>query len=274
MELEPWMAELKTKIAKDEGRRDQIAKKLDLEKFRQQHNHGEAVKARAAVEVVNAATELRRQELRDRVEELVTKGLRAVFERTDLRFSFKLSTRSDRFGVEPVLISGFGDEELEVEIADGHGGGVADIVAFLLRVVVLCLARPKLSRVMILDETFKHVSPEYLRGVAVLLKELSESAGMQFVLVTHKPELLDAADVIYRASLDPKGQTKFELEHDLKDEVYHKAPKRGQSFDGDDTVFDHEDLGRKEHGKKTISKTADSLAKRQRRYRKKRPKTP
>jgi len=191
-----------------------------------------------ALEVIQVAIKARRQEIKDRVEILVTKGLRAVFGRDDYEFIFKVTLKGSRVGLVPTLRSKFGDETLEVKIYDSHGGGVSDVVSFILRVVVLTLFRPKLSPLMVLDESFRHVSPEYLRGVAVLMEELARSTGIQFILVTHKPELLDAADVIYRAGSNKDGETIFNLEHDLRDELYHRRLKHGDP-ENEVTPFDH-----------------------------------
>lgn len=179
----------------------------------------------AASELLTAATEARREELRDRVEVLVTRGLRAVFNRPDYEFAFRVNLQRGYMGIVPVLRSDFMGKRLEDEIRDSRGGGVQDVVSFILRVVVLSLARPALAKVLVLDEAFRNVADAHLRGVATLLMELNRSAGVQFILVTHKASLLDAADVIYRAWLED-GETKFTLEHDLIDEDYHQAPSR------------------------------------------------
>lgn len=223
------------------GRRDAILETISLDEARAAEHEAEAAELDKAVEVLQAATETRRQELRDRVETLVTRGLHAVFRRDDFEFAFKVSLRRDVFGVVPVLRSKFGEQVLETEIVDGRAGGIADVVSFLLRVIVLCLARPKVAPVLVLDESFSHVSTDLLRGVAVLLRELSESAGIQLLLVTHKPELLDAADVIYRAEL-VDGATEFRLEHCLRDESFHRRPRRGERAPERGSMFDHEDL--------------------------------
>ena len=100
---------------------------------------------------------------------------------------------------------------------------------------------------------------------AVLLRELSETAGVQFVLVTHKDELLDAADVVYRTRLED-GQTKFTLEHDLDDAAYHRRPKRGERGRAPGSPFDGQDLSGNPGDDLEVvhSETDDVLARRQR----------
>jgi len=232
---------LRDSLQRQVGQRESLQKRLTVVDARATRLEDESITVSDAIEIVQAATETRRQELRDRVESLVTRGLRAVFEREDYEFAFNVSLKGGRFGVVPVLRSKFGDRDLETGIVDGHGGGVADLVSFLLRVIVLSLARPRVAPLMVLDESFRHVSPEFLRGVGTLLRELNTSAGIQFLLITHKPELLDAADRIYRASLE-NGATTFTLEHATRDVSYHQRPDPRAKRMSDATVFDGEDL--------------------------------
>lgn len=255
---------LRDRVKRQQGARAEIEAQIERDEKRAEEIEAEVKKLAQAVEVIQAATETRRQELRDRVENLVTRGLRAVFQREDFEFAFKVSLKRDVFGVIPVLRSKFGERDLETGIVDGHGGGVADVVSFLLRVIVLSLARPAVAPVLVLDESFRHVSPEYLRGCSTLLRELNSSAGIQFLLVTHKAEMLDAADVIYRAEL-VEGRTQFHLEHDLRDESFHRRPRRGEKASERGSAFDEEDMvGSPGETEVRISETEDVLARRQR----------
>jgi len=255
---------LRDRVKTTEGARQSIMDQVERDESKAAEIEVEVERLGKAVEVVQAATETRRQELRDRVENLVTRGLKAVFLREDFEFGFNVSLKRDVFGVVPVLRSKFGDRDLETGIVEGHGGGVADVVSFLLRVIVLSLARPAVAPVLILDESFRHVSPEYLRGCSTLLKELSSSAGIQFLLITHKDEMLDAADVIYQASI-VDGKTRFALQHDLRDESFHSAPRRGAKAPDQSSMFDGQDLTRSPGaGETCLPETDDVLAKKQR----------
>lgn len=228
---------------------------------------------REAIKLVQAATEARRAELKDRVEGLVTNGLAAVFGPGRYEFGFDVSLKGDRFGMIPLIRSPFYEKVLETEVAGGHGGGVSDVVSFILRVVLLALSRPKLAQVMVLDEFARNVSRNRLRNLAGLIKELSQSAGIQFILITHKPELLDAADVVYEAELLPEGATQFTLTYDSRDDAYQAGTPEGagvrrerdNDLDGEDVTGAHNDAESIE------SETTDVLARRQRTQGRRRP---
>lgn len=69
------------------------------------------------------------------------------------------------------------------------GGGVVDMAAFALRLASLVLAQPQRRRLLVLDEPFKFVSAEYRGRVRALVEALASEMGVQFLLVTHIPEL-------------------------------------------------------------------------------------
>lgn len=259
---------LRSRVTRDRGRREAVLEFVRAEEEAAAEQEARAELDDKAVQVLQAATETRRQELKDRVESLVTRGLAAVFVGAGFEFAFKVQLRRDVFGVVPVLRSAFGEDlVLETDFQDGRAGGIKDVCAFLLRVVVMSLARPKVSPFLVLDESFSHVSPDLLRGVAGLLRELNQSAGIQFVLVTHKDELVDAADVVYRARLKG-GRTEFTLEHDTRDESYHRRPRRGEEAPDRFSAFDGQDLSSPENkAEPRLSDTVDDVARQQRRKR-------
>ena len=74
------------------------------------------------------------------------------------------------------------------------------VVGFLLRVTLVLLTQPEDRRLLVLDETFAHVSEEYLPAVSGFLRDLVEETGLQIIMVTHQPELASAADKVYRVS--------------------------------------------------------------------------
>src|SRR5882724_7193758 len=124
-------------------------------------------------------------------ERVVTLALKEIF---DSEYIFKIEVTSDkRVSTKFKLIKG----ELELDLMTAVGGGIINVVAFVLKVLILASVRPKRQQIMFLDETFNNVSVEYRPKVAKLLKSFSEQLGIQFVLVTHQPEFLETADKVY-----------------------------------------------------------------------------
>lgn len=101
--------------------------------------------------------------------------------------------------VEFYVQTHLGDQMLMTPVLESHGGGLASVIGFLLRVTVILLdARSSMSRTIILDESFGMLSEQYIEAMAEFMKELTVKAGFQFILVTHAPEWEDYADKTYR----------------------------------------------------------------------------
>ena len=158
--------------------------------------------------VLRVVGELLQQKIKERVEKLVTMVLRGIFG-PDYRFFLDIDHKRGQAVATPMIEFPFKGEMICAEVRDAKGGGIVNVTAFVLQVVVLSLSRPRLAKVMILDEVFKNVSREYLPKVAELLGTLSRITKIQFVLVTHKGEFAEAADKVFEVSKNEAGVTKI-----------------------------------------------------------------
>ena len=82
---------------------------------------------------------------------------------------------------------------------DSFGGGVQNVVAFLLRIILI--KRFKLAQFIALDEQFSNVSAEYQPKVSEMLKVLSKM-GFTIFAISHQPTITAAADNIYEVVVD------------------------------------------------------------------------
>lgn len=139
------------------------------------------------------------------IEELVTRALQVIFGE---ELSFKLVPRvlRDQAALDMVLVSTYGDTVIETPVMEARGGGMAAVVGFVLRLVVLLLS-PGVRRFLALDESFAHVSASYEPRVAEFLREVADKAGVQLLLITHSTAYSELADARYRLTLGPDGVT-------------------------------------------------------------------
>lgn len=139
------------------------------------------------------------------IEELVTRALQVIFGE---ELSFKLVPRvlRDQAALDMVLVSTYGDTVIETPVMEARGGGMAAVVGFVLRLVVLLLS-PGVRRFLALDESFAHVSASYEPRVAEFLREVADKAGVQLLLITHSTAYSELADARYRLALGPDGVT-------------------------------------------------------------------
>lgn len=145
--------------------------------------------------------------LSTRVEDIVTAGIRAVFQIPSLEFKMhyseskgggvkktpevKLSVQYERDGQ---VVSG--------SLRNSFGGGLAVVVSTLLNVIVVLHLSPRVSPVLILDEPLSDLSPAggFRERMADFLKTLTEETPVQLIMVAHEEAVGDAADSHYHFS--------------------------------------------------------------------------
>jgi ABC-type iron transport system FetAB ATPase subunit len=146
------------------------------------------------------------------IEELVTRGLQGIFENKDMEFQVMQTHRGKSPEVKFLIKSrGLNGRAVETDIMDARGGGLAAVVGFLLRLVVMLLDSKVKEPILILDESFSHVSAEYERPLVQFILQLVEKTNAQIVLVTHHlvDAFMEVADRRYRTTL-VDGVTKLE----------------------------------------------------------------
>ena len=129
-------------------------------------------------------------QLKFHVQALVQNALDAVFPATYI-FKVDFELRRGQTEVDIYLDK---DGEL-INPMDAAGGGVVDVITFALRVVAWSLSRS--SPVLVLDEPFKWLSAGLRPLAGEILRGVSDRLGLQIIMVTHDPELVEQADRIF-----------------------------------------------------------------------------
>lgn len=141
----------------------------------------DAEEAQRTVQIVANGVQ---QQAEGKIAGVVSRCLSSVF---DEPYEFRILFEQKRGRTEARLV--FVRDDVEVDPMTAAGGGVVDVAAFALRLSCIMLARPKVRRLMVLDEPFKFVSEEYRVRVRKLLEALAKELQFQFVMVTHIKEL-------------------------------------------------------------------------------------
>lgn len=87
------------------------------------------------------------------------------------------------------------------------GGGAVDVAAFALRIASWSMLRPHTRNVIILDEPLRFLSVDLQERASIMIKEISEKLGIQFIIVTHENTLASYADKVFEVSIK-KGKSK------------------------------------------------------------------
>ncbi len=151
--------------------------------------------------LLNSLGEDRQLKAQQTIEELVTRGLQTIFDET-LSFHIVQGVRGKAASVEFLVRTTLAGSVIETPVMEARGGGLAATIGFLLRLVVMLLSKgTKSENILVLDETFAHVSQEYLGPLGEFLREVVDKTGVQIVMVTHQNEFVEYADKVYRFSM-------------------------------------------------------------------------
>ncbi len=140
-----------------------------------------------AQEIAQNVAQTVQQQAHSRISRVVTSCLRTVFDGED-DYGFKIRFERKRGRTEAVLLLTKNGYEIE-DVLDGDSGGVVDIASFALRLACIVLSKPRLRKLVVLDEPFKFVSKGYRDNVRRMLEGLAKDFGVQFIMVTHIDEL-------------------------------------------------------------------------------------
>ena len=158
----------------------------------------QAEQAAKDFEVVQALTQQTAKETQEamqfHLQSLVQHCLDAIFPGV---YTFRVVFEVKRGRTEASLVLEKDGSILD-NLMDEVGGTVVDIVSTALRVAVWSLAPT--DNLMVLDEPGKHLSAGYKAIYADLIKGISERMGIQFLIVSHDPVLIAAADRVFEVS--------------------------------------------------------------------------
>ena len=128
-------------------------------------------------------------------EKHVTNGLCFVF--PEHKAVLEFSKRGNLEEVDFLLKRKVGDKWITIDPYRAYSGGVVNIYAFTLRLVLLLL-RKDFLKTLILDETFAHVSPGFRSKLVEFLKQV----GVQIIFVTNENEYVYGGDKIIKVDFE------------------------------------------------------------------------
>jgi len=143
------------------------------------------------------------------VQDLQTEGLRAVFNDQDIRVKAEVDVQRGKVSVNLVTIQNHPVGGLiEGDGMDTFGGAVVTLQSVLLRVIIIM--RRGMRPFLVMDESLPAIEGGYLLNMGKFLSVLCEKLGMDILVVTHNPLLVEAADRASRISLKD-GSARFQL---------------------------------------------------------------
>ena len=194
--------DLRNKLEQQKGQKFQLEKSLTTLQ-EQLHKKKYALirheKAREIVRIVGVKTQ---KQLQFHISDITSLALEAVFPNPyELQVEFvqrRNKTECDLY---------FTRDGNQVDPITGSGVGAIDVAAFALRIASWSMTQPRTRNTIILDEPFRFLSENYQEQASIMLKEISQRLGIQFIIVTHEEVLTTAADKVFEVSIR-KGKSR------------------------------------------------------------------
>jgi DNA repair exonuclease SbcCD ATPase subunit len=199
---------LKTKVVGMEQRLEDASS--SLVRFRQRLSELENSKIALvkAIGLLDKCIEIVSSNGIQKIESIVSHGLQLVFEDSNLRLFIdkRETTRGNSYRL---LIK---NQNTTGNPMDSFGGAVQNVVAFLLRVILV--KRFKLAKLLILDEQFSNVSEDLQPKISALLDTMTKKFGYTLLTVSHQPLITQEASLVYKLLPTATGPVLRELTHE------------------------------------------------------------
>ena len=190
------ISDLRQRLDMIRGQRQQTLNVLNKTKEKECEAKKHVEYTEKAQVVIQKVARQTQEELEYQVSELVTLAMSAVFpDPYELKLKFIL--RRGRTEADITFVR----DGIEVDPMTASGGGAVDVAAFALQVSLWSLQVPRNRRVLYFDEPLKFLKGKnYPEKGARMIKEISKKMGIQILMVSHSPELIEGADKVFRVT--------------------------------------------------------------------------
>lgn len=185
--------DLKDKLIKLQGKKELLLQQQEQATKDNERIIKDVCLTEKAQVIANKVAQSIQSQLSFKLQSIVQNALDAVFEDSCYEFTMDFTTKSNRSQVDFYLKR----NGHRIDMLDGNGGGLIDIVGFALRLAVWSLG--KTDNTFIMDEPFKNLSVNGgMRQLgADILKELVHKMKLQLIMVTNEPQLTEIADKLF-----------------------------------------------------------------------------
>jgi len=181
-------------LAKMEAKRDLLKEQMDAAIIRRMEAQHTLDVCDKVLILLQKTSEYAREQVKARMEELVTTALNVVFGKP-YRFWMVLGVLAGK----PVAEYWVEVDGVHVQLKPpdyGKGGGVIDVVTTALRLGIFELEQE--LGPLLFDEVGKHISRDFAPNMAYFLHEYAAQFDRQIILNTHNKDLAAAGDVAVR----------------------------------------------------------------------------
>lgn len=195
IELNKIIDELNSEIIKLESENNQIKRQIsELEE--QNELYSEYIQLSLdSISFIDKIVLQKRNSIKGKVEKIITEALKNVYG-CEYSVEFAYEIKNNRTSVRMLLNNNGIKRDME-----GFGGGVSDIIAFSLKLLVL-LSIGKCDKILIADEPGKHMDSDRVKKFFEFVSFVSKKMNIQIIMCSHHLCSKDYADNTYNLRLN------------------------------------------------------------------------
>jgi len=186
-QLETKLNNLKSEVNSLSGKRELLNRQIENSNAKLQDLTYKREIYKKSIELLTFVQQATKEKIKEGFENLVTYALRYIYN-NDYKFELEFGRRGNLQQLDFNIKTP--DFKKPADPLDTSGGGVLDIISLALRLSLLELARPKIEGFLVLDESFKHLSQNYLENARKFLNAINKRINRQIIMITHKSELI------------------------------------------------------------------------------------
>ena len=191
--------EIKTWLNKQKGKKAQIVDDIDTLEVSIKRNERSLIRHTEAAELIKIAGLKTQEQLQYHISDLTSMAMEAVFH-DPYEIKVEFIQRRNKTECDIYFIR----NDHKVDPLDSSGIGTVDIATIALRVACWSMNIPHTQNVIILDEPLKNLDKQKQELGSMIIKEISQKLGIQFIIVTHEEVLASYADKTFEVTMNKK----------------------------------------------------------------------
>lgn len=179
--LKNLLDNLGNKLGRLQGEYSILEKNYTEDKKRSDYLKNELDQTKKAIQLLTAVQYFTRDRIKNQFESLISWGLQYIYQK-DYKFVLLFGQRGNlqelKFCVKDP------DNQEEIDILDSRGGGIANVISLMLRLVLIEIN--KINGFIIFDESFANVNGEQnINRLNLFMEEVSKKFKRQIIHITN-----------------------------------------------------------------------------------------
>ena len=202
----PSVSVLKSKADQAVGHRDALVRQKAENKAEVKTLTNEEALLTLVAQLIRTLADAEVHEGLEAVTKLQTEGLQEIFDDKDLSLEAEVKDHRGKVSVDLITVDRKPDGVvIKGNAIESFGGSVTTVESVLLRIIVIM--RRGYRPLLMLDETLGAIAKVYTDRMASFLKALCNRmpGGMDILVVSHDPLLIDAAEHAYVVEVESDG---------------------------------------------------------------------